>query len=302
MRNAIKIFVLFNLAIAACTGNEKSTSGLNKEAYVAEIKEWQQKRNAYQVSEEGWVNLSGLFWLKEGINTFGSGANNDLVFPEGRIAERGGFMLLKQDVVTIEAAPGVEIMLNDTMRSSGVVYHPDSARVTVAHGSLRWFVIKRDDKYGVRLRDFENPLLKSFTPIEYFPIDPKWRIEGRIAWADSSRTIEITNVLGQTGQQRSVGTLVFEYEGKEYTLDALDEGGDEFFIIFGDETNARETYGAGRYMYVPVPKEGDRVIIDFNKAYNPPCAFTEFATCPLPPKQNVLPFAIPAGEKNYGTH
>jgi uncharacterized protein (DUF1684 family) len=287
--------------IAACSVKEKYDF-VSDAIYETEIIEWQQKRNAYQVSEEGWVNLVGLFWLKEGINTFGSGADNDLVFPEGRIAERGGFMLLKQGVVTIESAPDINIELNDETSSSGVLYHPDSSNIIAAHGSLRWFVIKRGDQYGVRLRDFENPLLKSFTPIECFPIDPKWRIEGRIAWADSSRTIEITNVLGQTGPQRSVGTLVFEYEGKEYTLDALDEGGDEFFIIFGDETNARETYGAGRYMYVPVPKEGDQVIIDFNKAYNPPCAFTEFATCPLPPKQNVLPFAIPAGEKNYGTH
>jgi uncharacterized protein (DUF1684 family) len=302
MRNIITLIILFNLVIVGCTVKENSTIGLNTEAYVEEIKEWQHKRNAYQVSEDGWVNLAGLFWLKEGINTFGSDKENDLVFPEGKIAEHGGFMLLKQGVVTIEAAPGAEIMLNDTMRSSGVVYHPDSARVTAAHGSLRWFVIRRDDKFGVRLRDFENPLLKSFTRIECFSIDPKWRLEGRVEWADSSRTIEVTNVLGQTGPQRSVGTLVFDYDGNEYRLDVLDEGGDEFFIIFGDETNARETYGAGRYMYVPVPKEGDRVIIDFNKAYNPPCAFTEFATCPLPPKQNVLPFAIPAGEKNYGTH
>ncbi|MBX2970800.1 MAG: DUF1684 domain-containing protein [Cyclobacteriaceae bacterium] len=302
MRNIITLIILFNLVIVGCTVKEKSTIGLNTEAFVEEIKEWQHNRNAYQVSEDGWVNLAGLFWLKEGINTFGSGKENDLVFPEGRIAERGGFMLLKQGVVTLESAPGVSIDLNDAAVSSGVLYHPDSSRIIAAHGSLRWFVIRRGDQYGVRLRDFENPLLKSFTSIECFPIDPKWRIEGRIAWADSSRTIEITNVLGQTGPQRSVGTLVFEYDGKEYTLDALDEGGDEFFIIFGDETNARETYGAGRYMYAPVPKEGDRVIIDFNKAYNPPCAFTEFATCPLPPRQNILPFAIPAGEKNYGTH
>lgn len=297
-----RIYFGFIIAlITSCSVKEK-TDFVSDAIYETEIIEWQQKRNAYQVSEEGWVNLAGLFWLKEGINTFGSGAENDLIFPAQRIAEQGGFMLLKQGVVTIEGAPGVELRLNDVITSSGIVYQPDTTTIIVEHGSLRWFIIKRDDKYGVRLRDFENPLLKTFHKIECFPIDPKWRIEGRIAWADSSRIIEITNVLGQTGPQRSVGTLVFEYYGKEYTLDALDEGGDEFFIIFGDETNARETYGTGRYMYVPVPKEGDRVIIDFNKAYNPPCAFTEFATCPLPPKQNILPFAIPAGEKNYGTH
>jgi uncharacterized protein (DUF1684 family) len=297
-----RIYFGFIIAlITSCSVKEK-IDFISDAIYETEIIEWQQKRNAYQVNEEGWVNLAGLFWLKEGINTFGSGKENDLVFPGGRIAERGGFMLLKQGVVTLESAPGVSIGLNDSAVSSGVLYHPDSSRIIAGHGSLRWFVIRRGDQYGVRLRDFENPLLKSFTRIECFPIDPKWRLEGRVEWADSSRIIEVTNVLGQTGPQRSVGTLVFDYDGNEYRLDVLDEGGDEFFIIFGDETNARETYGAGRYMYVPVPKEGDRVIIDFNKAYNPPCAFTEFATCPLPPKQNILPFAIPAGEKNYGTH
>lgn len=301
MKYTINLLLFFVVLIVACTTRDKSETNFDEEAYQKEITEWQQKRNVYQVSEQGWVNLAGLFWLKEGINTFGSGRDNDLVFPQERIAEHAGFILLKQGVVSIESAPNVSIRLNDVEQQSGILYHPDSARVTAAHGSLRWFVIKRDDKYGIRLRDFENPLLKSFTPIEYFPIDPKWRIEGHVEWADSSRTIEITNVLGQTGPQRSVGTLVFAYQGKEYRLDALDEGGNSFFIIFGDETNARETYGAGRYMYVPVPEEGDKVIIDFNKAYNPPCAFTGFATCPLPPKQNVLPFAIPAGEKNYGT-
>ncbi|MBX2966934.1 MAG: DUF1684 domain-containing protein [Cyclobacteriaceae bacterium] len=302
MKIVIKVFILLIISVSGCTLKEKSTNSLHTETYFKEIKEWQRQRNEYQVSETGWVNLAGLFWLKEGINTFGSGKDNDMVFPEGRIAEHGGFMLLKQNIVTLEAVPGVVITFNNVENTSGVVYHPDSTRVTVAHGSLRWLVIRRGDKYGVRLRDFENPLLKSYHDIECFPINPDWRITGRVEWADSSRTIEVTNVLGQTGPQRSVGTLVFSYNGKEYRLDALDEGGNEFFMIFGDETNARETYGAGRYLYVPVPKEGDDVVLDFNKAFNPPCAFTAFATCPLPPKQNVLPFAIRAGEKNYGEH
>ncbi|MBX2963448.1 MAG: DUF1684 domain-containing protein [Cyclobacteriaceae bacterium] len=302
MNKRINLIILCVALLTACTSSKKSDTVFDEEAYRKAIIEWQQKRNDYQVSGQGWVNLAGLFWLKEGINTFGSGASNDFIFPSGKIPERAGFLLLKDGLVTLEGAEGVEFSINGAQVSSAVVYHPDSSRLVIEYGPLRWFFIKRDDKLGIRLRDLEHPHLKEFKGIDFSDINPEWRIEGRVEWADSSRTIEITNVLGQTLQQRSVGTLVFSYQDKEYRLDALDEGGNEFFIIFGDETNARETYGAGRYMYVPVPEDGDNIIIDFNKAYNPPCAFTEFATCPLPPKQNILPFAIPVGEKNYGDH
>jgi len=302
MKNKINLLFLFVALALGCTSSDKSDKGFDTEAYSQEIIQWQQKRNAYQVSEEGWVNLAGLFWFKEGINTFGSGTSNDFVFPEGKIPERAGFFLLKQGIVTLEGAEGLAFSVNGKSATSDIVYHPDSSSRVVEYGPLRWFIIKRDEKIGIRLRDLDHPYLKEFKGIEYFDIDTAWRLEGRVEWADSSRTIEVTNVLGQTMQQRSVGTLIFNWHGNEYRLDALDEGGDEFFVIFGDETNAHETYGAGRYMYVPLPDESNKVIIDFNKAYNPPCAFTEFATCPLPPKQNVLPIAIPAGEKNYGTH
>lgn len=297
------VYICVSILLASCTASHtEKPLPIDIEAYKKEITEWDQKRYDYQKGENGWINLAGLFWLKEGINTFGSDASNDLVFPEGKIPPRAGFFLLKQNVIELEAIPGVEFSFNGQSAKKGIFAHPDSGRITVSYGSLKWFVIKRDDKYGIRLRDLESHELEKFHGIERYPADPAWRIVGSVEWADSSRTIEITNVLGQTGQQRSVGTLVFSIENKEYRIDALDEGGDEFFIIFGDETNARETYGAGRYMYVKVPESGNEVIIDFNKAYNPPCAFTEFATCPLPPKQNILPIAIPAGEKNYGSH
>ncbi|MFN3840927.1 MAG: DUF1684 domain-containing protein [Cyclobacteriaceae bacterium] len=295
--------LLIIILLANCsTPNRKSETVFDVEAYNKTIEDWQQKRNAYQVSEDGWVNLAGLFWLKEGINAFGSGKMNDLVFPQGKIPEQAGYFIVQGNAVTVKANKGVLFTVNGKQVDGGTLFHPDSSRISMAYGPLRWFVIKREDKLGIRLRDLENPLLKEFKGIEFFPIDRQWRVEGKVEWADSSRTIEITNVLGQTLQQRSVATLVFDYSGKTYRLDALDEGNDEFFIIFGDETNARETYGAGRYLYVPLPDSAGRVIIDFNKAYNPPCAFTEFATCPLPPKQNVLPFAVTAGEKNYGDH
>lgn len=301
--NTRMLLVVVSLGwLASCNLATTREAEIDRAAYVQEVESWQQKRNTYQVSETGWVNLAGLFWLKEGINSFGSAAGNDLIFPENKIPERAGFFILQNDVVTIKGNPGVKFRINHREMDNGLAYHPDSSRILMEYGPLRWFVIRREDKTGIRLRDLESPLLKEFKGIDFFPIDMQWRLEGRVEWADSSRTIEITNVLGQTAQQRSVATLVFSWQGKEYTLDALDEGNKEFFIIFGDDTNARETYGAGRYLYVPLPDSTGRVMLDFNKAYNPPCAFTEFATCPLPPTQNTLPFAIRAGEKNYGHH
>jgi uncharacterized protein (DUF1684 family) len=300
----IRVF-LFSIPMAlllACQPVNTREAEADRAAYVQEIEDWQKKRNDYQVSENGWVNLAGLFWLKEGINSFGSATSNDLIFPENKIPERAGFFILRNGVVAIKGNPGVKFRINNMEMEGGLAFHPDSAHVVMEYGPLRWFVIRRDDKTGIRLRDLENPLLKEFKGIDFFPVDPQWRLEGKVEWADSSRTIEVTNVLGQTARQRSVATLVFSWQGKEYKLDALDEGNKEFFLIFGDDTNARETYGAGRYLYAPLPDSHGRVTLDFNKAYNPPCAFTEFATCPLPPRQNVLPFAIRAGEKNYGHH
>ncbi len=253
-------------------------------------------------SETGWLNLAGLFWLHEGINSFGGAANNELVFPLMDVDQAGYFMLQNGKVVQSLLA-GVTFTLKDSLvPSTFVVYNPDSARQPViANNSLRWFVIKRDSKYGVRLRDLNHPNVASFQGIERFPVDARWKVTARCE-STPGRTTPITNVLGQTIAQSAPCVLVFVIEGNEYRLDALDEGADELFIIFGDATNTKETYGAGRYLYAPLPDSAGMVTLDFNKSVNPPCAFTEFATCPLPPPQNVLDIAVNAGEKNYKLH
>jgi uncharacterized protein len=296
---------LLLLVVISCAPKKAPEVPFDVEMYKAEIETWHQKRVDDLKGPKGWLNLVGLFWLNDGINTFGSGQKNNLVFPEGKIPERAGFFLLKQNMVTVEPAPNVNITSDGKSIKSMIVYHPDSARAAVQeYESLQWFIIKRDDKFGVRLRDFKSPGIQNFNGIERYPVDPAWRLEATFEnAADSSRTIDITNVLGQTTPQPSPGKLVFSIRGKEYRLDVLKEGrGEEYFVIVGDSTNTHETYGAGRYMYVKKPDATGKTIIDFNKAYNPPCAFTSFATCPLPPKQNVLTAAITAGEKNYGIH
>ena len=153
---------------------------------------------------------------------------------------------------------------------------------------------------GIRLRDSENPRIAGFTGIERFPVSEKWRIEAQFKPYDSVKIISVPTVLGTIDQSPCTGALVFEIDGREYSLDPItDEGSPGFFIIFGDATNGKETYGAGRFLGAEAAGPGGKVILDFNKAYNPPCAFSPFATCPLPPKQNVLPVAVTAGEKAY---
>lgn len=281
----------------------KSTlSDEERQAYEAEINQWHESRLADVKAPNGWLNLVGLHWLDSGVNTFGGSDKNKIVFPAGKIVPEAGHFVLENQIVTLMARPEANITFNNTPVLEMQLFHPDSAHAPqVASGSLRWSVIKREDKIGIRLRDDESELVKTFTGVERFPIDPAYRTEARFEAGDSTRTIPITNMLGQTTQQRSPGTLVFELFGEEYRLDVLD-GADEFFIVMADETTGKETYGGGRFLYVKKPEAGKTVTIDFNKAYNPPCVFTPYATCPLPPRQNKLALRIEAGERTFGEH
>lgn len=287
-------FVL--ILLLACSSKKTQPVDL---AYLQEIEQWHDQRVESLKGPSGWLNIAGLFWLKPGINSFGSGKDNDFVYPSVFAAEHAGYFLLENDKVKQIVSGEVVISSSGLPVKEMIVYHPDSTRQPVLEsGPLQWFVIKRDTRYGVRLRDSKNPALESFTGVERFPVDPTWRVIAH--WEKTEgRTIPITNILGQTTDQPSPGALMFTLNGKKFRLDALDEGGDELFMIFGDATNTKETYGAGRYLYVPKPDSLNQVIVDFNKAQNPPCAFTEFATCPLPPIQNVMDVEIRAGEKDY---
>jgi len=290
-------------ALSCSSPKENREILLDTIAYKLEVENWHTKRIEELTSENGWLNLAGLFWLKEGINTFGSSENNDVVFPKGKIAERAGYFKVNKGIVKMEIAHDVLITQNGNRVINEVIFSPDSAsNPTLEYGSLRWFVIQRDKIVGIRLRDIESMGVKNFAGINRYPINKDWRYEAIVEKSDEPKMIDITNVLGQTTSQASHGTLVFSIKGHEYRLDAIDGGKDELFVIFGDLTNEKDTYPSGRYVYVKRPNESGKTILDFNKSYNPPCAFTPFATCPLPPKQNVLRVAITAGEKNYSAY
>jgi uncharacterized protein len=279
----------------------KNTEGvLTDSIYIKEIKTWHLKRMESLKSETGWLNLAGLFWLKEGENTFGSDVTNNIRFPKG--APFLGHFTLKNGEVFIETKLQSTVFNSKEEVVSSLKIYPYEKPIVLKSGSLRWFVIKRGDKYGVRLRDLESPNVLHFTGIDTYNIDENWRLKAKLE-VTKDKKIAITDVLGHTSMQTSPGTLVFSKDGKEYRLDAVEEG-DQLFIIFKDATSGKETYGAGRFLYAdkPAPNSDGSVYLDFNKAINPPCAFTEFATCPLAPKQNWLSLAITAGEKKAHEH
>lgn len=295
------LIAVFALFLSNC-GTKLKEKGSAQ--YISEIKEWHNKRVENLKKENGWLNLAGLFWLKEGENKFGSDKTNDVIFPEGTAPAFLGTLTLKDSVVTVKIANGVDVISDGKKVTSLELKNDMKGEATkLEYGSLRWFIIKRGDKYGVRLRNLETPLVKTFKGIDTFPVNDDWKFEAKLEAYNPSKKIPILNILGMTEDQDSPGALVFTRDGKEYKLDALVEG-NQYFIIFADETSGNETYGAGRFVYVDKVDSTGKTILDFNKAFNPPCVFTKFATCPLPPQQNHLKLKITAGEKMFsgGAH
>lgn len=274
-----------------------STAQQSKKEYKKEIERWDVERLESVKSPTGWVNLAGLFWLNKGTNKLGSASANELVFNKEGFPSLLGTFELNGDKVKWTTASGNEVWYKKNQVDEMEVFNVDSmSSPSLSYSTYRWSVIKREDKIGVRFRDLNNPALDALTHINRFDVNPKWKINAYLEPSTFS-TVAITNVLGQTYQQASPGKIVFEVDGKTYKLDAVEETAELLQVIFGDETNGIESYPSGRFLYVTRPGPDGKVVIDFNKAFNPPCAFSPFATCPLPPKQNILPIRVEAGEK-----
>lgn len=276
---------------------------IDANAYAKEIRQYRAQRVADLKSDTGWLTLIGLFWLKEGRNKFGSDLANEIILPKDKVNAYTGAFVLKDGVVTFETP----LELGFTVEGKPVTHlelksDADRKPTVLRLGSLSFQIIRRGDKFGVRVRDKDNPDRAKFTGIESYPTDLKWRIEARFEPYNPPKPMAIMSVLGMESDEISPGAVKFEVDGKAYRLDAiLEKDEPRLFMIFADHTSGRETYGAGRYLFVDPPDATGRVVIDFNKAYSPPCAFTNFATCPLPPEQNRLPVSIEAGEK-YNAH
>ncbi|MFL6212771.1 MAG: DUF1684 domain-containing protein [Blastocatellia bacterium] len=272
-----------------------STLAVDQPSYQAEIERWRAAQEAELRADDGWLTLAGLFWLKEGSNSIGSNASGDIVLPEGAAPARLGVVELHEGRVTLRLTSDASVTLNEkpvtiVTLQSDEQQKPDVLRL----GALSFYVIKRGARYGVRVKDLNSRNRREFTGRRWYPVNERYRVTATFIGYDQPREIEIINKLGDQIKMKSPGYVRFKLNGNDYRFDALDEEG-KLFFVFADRTNGRTTYGAGRFLYAEPAKDG-KVILDFNKAINPPCAFTPFATCPLPPRQNRLKISIESGE------
>lgn len=269
------------------------------QSYVQEIQKWRDGYEADLKQDNSWLALAGLFWLKEGENPFGSGPANAIVLPAGSVPDLAGTFVFHDGKSGLVPAAGVPLLLNGKPVLAETAVNPDSSgnpdRITL--GRLTMILIQRGKRYGIRLWDNGNPARREFRGAHWFPAKECYRITAVFHSYPQPKMIPILNILGDTEPNPSPGYATFDIGGKPCQLEPVLED-DKLFFMFKDTTSGKQTYPAGRFLYTDLPKDG-KVVLDFNKAHNPPCAFTPYATCPLPPRQNHLPLAIEAGELNY---
>jgi uncharacterized protein len=287
-------FALAVVAISAASGLAPGAP-IADPVYRAAVEKWRQAYEANLKSDSGWLTVSGLFWLHEGENTFGSDPLNDMVLPAPAPARAGRFEFHAGHTI-VHINPGVVVLLHG-QRVDSAEMHPDSNADQLVLGDLTFYVHSSGERFTVRLRDKNSPLRKQFTGTRWFPADESYRVIAKYVPYDKPKQIEIQNVMGDTLQETILGYAVFKLGGKDLRLDAEVDGTDASFV-FRDLTSGHETYAASRFLDTKI-ESGGRVVLDFNQAYNPPCAYNPFTTCPLPPPQNRLEVRIEAGEKTY---
>ena len=269
--------------------------------YIADIDAWHDKVDASLRRDNGWLTLAGRFVMKPGANTFGTGKNNDIVFPpelKGTGPEQLGTINVESGKVTLKLADGVS-MASDGAAFSGerVLRSASDKRDWVTLGRIAMHVIERDGTYVLRLADNESAVRKNFAGRIWYEANPKYLVDAKFVPYPPGRTISIVNVIDEISDQPSPGYVAFKLDGKRFRLDAIAED-DGLFFVFRDATAGITTYRPSRFLFVDKkPAPNTMFKLDFNKAYNPPCAFSEFTTCPLPPKQNIISHKIEAGEK-----
>ena len=268
------------------------------QTHEEQIRDWRQARDERLASDSGWMTLVGLEWLQEGENRIGSGASSTVNIPGGPAL--WGTIHVAGDELRFVPAPDSGVSVNGEAATEVMLVADNAGEPTlISSGNLSFYVIFRES-YALRIKDSQAPALQEFTGVKTYDFQPDWRYDARFIPAQEGQTIEIANVLGHFSPSPVYGFVEFERDGVNYRLLALgDEDSESLWFLFADRTSGRETYGAGRFLYSDGMPENGRLLVDFNKAYNPPCAFNEFSTCPLPPQQNRLDLAVTAGEKDY---
>ncbi len=287
--------------VVALVGAVAGAAAVPRQGYESEIRRWRAEQEAALEADDGWLTVAGLFWLEPGLSQAGADPSNDVVLPEGAAPARLGWFEFRDGRVVFQAEPGTRV-ISDGRPVDRLELTPGPRAAAIDVGSLTMFVIRRGERTGIRMRDRNSAARREFTTRSWYPIDPAWRVTARFTAYDEPRSVKVPNVLGDTVEMESPGFVEFMLGDRSLRLEPVLETPDatELYFIIGDETNGRETYGGGRFLYTELPR-GGAVVLDFNKLYNPPCVFTEFATCPLPPPVNRLAARIEAGELMYET-
>jgi len=266
-------------------------------AYVKSVEDWRAKAESGLKRDNGWLPLAGRYVMKPGENTFGTGEKNDIVFPKGLGPERMGTMIVEPNKVTLKLAPGVTMQKDGVPFTERVMGTSVDNRDWVSSGRTAFHVIARDERYILRLADNESAVRKNFQGRVWYGVDEGYKVKAKYVPYNPVRKIAIVNVLDEVSDEPAPGYVEFKLKGKTYRLDAVGDD-DGLFFILKDDTAGKTTYGSGRFLYVDKkPAAGETFDLDLNRTYNPPCAFSEYTTCPLPPKQNILKTKIEAGEK-----
>jgi uncharacterized protein (DUF1684 family) len=294
---------LMLVSMIALTGLAVAAFAATDESFQKSEQAWRDGRVKRLTSPGGWLTLVGLHWLEPGENVFGSDPDCAVPLPVGTVPKHAGVLVLESGVVRIKPLPDSGFMLDGKPLVAQALADDTMAKTdVVTRGDVSFVVIKRGERVGIRVRDSQSPVLKKFRGLDYFTADPKWRVTAAFTAYDAPKQVTIPTVLGTTETMQAPGFVTFTIDGKTLTLEPVveDPSDAKLFFIFKDQTSAKETYGAGRFLYADMPKDG-KVVLDFNHAYNPPCAFTPYATCPLPPKQNWLAIRVEAGERGFQT-
>lgn len=265
-------------------------------AYQKSFDKW--KAEMVDDLKQRWLVLAGLFWLKPGDNAFGTDAGLPVQLPTGSTAAHAGTFTLQGKEVSVKFAPGIQATIDGKPSTGGALQADSSGKASVVQlGSLQMLVIERGDRIGIRVKDMNSAAVRVYKGPQFFPLNMAYRVTATWVPSDGKKTVDVPNVLGDITPVPVAGEAVFKINGQDEHLQAL--GGDPakgLFFVFKDQTSKTETYPPGRFLDTDAV-QGGKVVLDFNEAYNPPCSVTPYATCPLPPKENQLAIAIPAGEK-----
>ncbi|MGI9233839.1 MAG: DUF1684 domain-containing protein [Woeseiaceae bacterium] len=301
MKSVSAIMVL-GLVLASCgravpSPDEADDPADVSKSYEQQVLDWRSGRLERLLAPNGYLNQIGLFWLDTGSYTIGSAEDSNIRLPPSA-ASNIGVVGVSPDGVNMQVRDDIEVLNSgEPVRTILMADDTTEEPVQLSHGSIAWTVIKRDGRFAIRVRDFEHPFAKTFGPLPYFPIDASLRVDATLQRYDEPRIANVGTVIeGLDYHPESPGVLEFVIDGQHYALEAY-ASGDRLFFVFGDATNRDDTYGAGRFLYADLPGDDGQTVMDFNRAYSPPCAFNDFSTCPVASPRNRLPIRVEAGEK-----